>query len=168
MEIRKITLCLFISGILLTVFAQVDYKYKTIEDFPTLEDFGNIDKFEAYYKKYVQDCLDNTMGGSGGIPCYLGDDLWDRELNIYYQRLREMLSPEDQIVLRDAQRAWITERDLTLRLTSAITNDIYPSDGTMWQLLSAGDSNRIAEQMAKDRTLIFIQLIKLSGVKIPQ
>ena len=66
----------------------VDYPYKKADDFKKLESFKSVEQFEANYKKYVQHCLDNTGGGTGGIPCFVGYDLWDRELNTYYNKRR--------------------------------------------------------------------------------
>ncbi len=48
----------------------------------------------------------------GEASCYREEgEAWDRLLNTHYQRLMELLDPEQRTALRDAQRAWIAFRD---------------------------------------------------------
>lgn len=142
------------------IFAQ-GYQYKTIEDFPTIEDFGSAEEFEVYYQKYLKDCLGNTFGGSAGIPCFIGYELWDRELNTYYQKLKDVLDEATFIKLRDSERAWITERDLTIETAKMLAQKYLDAGGTAYQLIYAGTIEDISVPIMKHRTLILIALLEL-------
>jgi hypothetical protein len=86
------------------VFA-VEYPYKKVGDFKTLESYKSINEFESSYKKYTQHCLDNTSGGSGGAPCFIGYGMWHRELNIYYNKLMKSLGAKEKNLLKESQIA---------------------------------------------------------------
>lgn len=48
----------------------------------------------------------------GVASCYMDEGaVWDAHLNADYQRIMAALEPEQQTVMRDAQRAWIAFRD---------------------------------------------------------
>ena len=79
-----------------SVAAAVEYPYKKAGDLKSLDSFKSIEAFEPNYGKYIQDCLDHTYGGSDGIPCLVGYDMWDRELNTNYDKLMKVLEPKDR------------------------------------------------------------------------
>ena len=140
------------------------YSYKTVKDFPTLDQVKNVDAFEAAYVMYEQDCLDNTGGGTGGIPCEtLGYDLWDRELNVYYERLLKTLDGSQKKLLKDSQRQWIELRDSTIKLNSTLLDRRYDRSGTMYQLMRSGDAARIILPIVKQRALMFQAMWELAS-----
>jgi uncharacterized protein YecT (DUF1311 family) len=131
-----------------------DYRYKKIDAFQTLESFKSIDAFESSYKKYTQHCLDNTGGGSGAVPCFIGYEMWDRELNIYYNKLMKILGENEKNLLKESQLAWIKERDKSIDFNSRLLDNKYTEPGTMYIAMRAGDVNRIMTPIVKQRALI--------------
>jgi uncharacterized protein YecT (DUF1311 family) len=132
----------------------VDYPYKKADDFKKLEYFKSVEQFEANYKKYVQHCLDNTGGGTGGISCFAGYDLWDRELNIYYNKLMNVLGEKEKNLLKESQLAWIKEKEKTIEFNSALLDKKYTEIGTMYALMRAGDADEIITPIVKNRALL--------------
>lgn len=132
----------------------IDYKFKKIEEFKVLESFKTIEDFEKYYEKYTQECLDNTYGGTGGIPCFIGYEIWDRELNIYYKKLYTKLDNHGKKLLKDSQLAWVKERDLSIKLNSFLLDKVYTEPGTMFLLMRAGDADSMITPIIKQRTLV--------------
>lgn len=145
-------------------YAQGDgFAYKTVKDFKTLETFRSVDGFEASFGGYVRDCLDNTGGGTGGIPCEeITYDLWDRELNIYYGRLLKALTPKQQTLLKDNQKQWLTFRDNAIALNSSLLDRRYDTEGTMYQLMRSGDASRIITPIVKQRALMLRDELELA------
>ncbi len=149
--------CLFftlVATILPTVSVAVDYSYKEVKDFKTLADFKTVSEFERHYGAYVKDCLDNTYGGTGGIPCFVGYELWDRELNFYYKELMALLGEKEKTLLRDSQRAWVNEKEKTIKFNSALMDNKYPSMGTMYALIRAGEADSLMTPIVKGRALL--------------
>lgn len=147
----KITLALFLMAS--DVFA-VDYAYKGVGNFKTLDTFPTVEAFENVHKAYTQDCLDNTYGGTGGIPCLIAYDLWDRELNIYYKKLYDRLDKNGKELLRNSQRAWLASRDQTQTLTSHLVERRYAGEtGSLYLLMRASDLNDSSAAIVKQRVL---------------
>jgi len=137
------------------VSARVAYPYKKVSDFRTLEFFKSVQEFESSYGKYVQDCLDNTGGGTGGIPCFIGYDMWDGELNIYYNRLMATLGKKEKNLLKESQLAWIKEREKTIDFNSSLLDLKYAEEeGTMYALMRAGDADRAIRPIIRERALL--------------
>ncbi|MCX5884134.1 MAG: DUF1311 domain-containing protein [Deltaproteobacteria bacterium] len=131
-----------------------EYQYKKIDDFKTLESFKFINEFESSYKKYTQYCLDNTGGGSGGVPCFIGYEMWDRELNIYYNKLMKILGAKEKNLLKESQLAWIKERDKSIGFNSRLLDNKYTEPGTMYLLMRAGDADEMMTPVVKQRALV--------------
>lgn len=132
----------------------IDYNYKKLADFKTLKSFKSVDAFESYYGKYVQECLDNTGGGTGGIACLISSDIWDRELNIYYKKLMNVLGKKEKQLLRTSQRTWIKERDQSIKFISSLLDIEYEGkSGTMYLLMRAGDADSLKMPIVKHRAL---------------
>jgi uncharacterized protein YecT (DUF1311 family) len=162
MCISRLLVCLVVIQLALPV-AAAEYRYKTVKDFPTLEHCASVDAFEAAYAKYEQDCLDNTGGGTGGIRCEtLGYELWDRELNIYYERLLKALDEQQKKLLKDSQHQWIEVRDNAIKLNSALLDRRYDTSGTMYQLMRSGDAARIVTPIVKQRALMLKAMWELA------
>jgi len=148
------------------VLLAVGFPYKTVKDFPTLEHYKDADAFDAAYDDYEEDCLDNTGGGTGGITCEtLGYDLWDRELNIYYGRLLEVLNDPQKKLLKDSQREWIVVRDTAIKLNETLLDRRYDTSGTMYQLMRSSDAARILTPMVKQRALMLKAMWELAKEK---
>lgn len=145
-------------------FAQTGYAYKTVKDFKTLESFDSAEAFEASFAGYVQDCRDNTGGGTGGIPCEeLSYQLWDRELNIYYGRLLRALTPKEQALLKENQKQWLAFRDHAIAINSLLLDRRYDTSGTMYLLMRAGEATRIIAPMVKQRALMLRDELDLAS-----
>jgi uncharacterized protein YecT (DUF1311 family) len=149
-------ICLAVFLMTTSVTFAIDYKYKTIDDFKTLESFKSVDEFESNYNKYIQDCLDNTGGGTGGKPCLIINyEMWDRELNIYYNRLMKVLGEKEKDLLKESQLAWIKERDKSIAFNSSLLDDKYENEtGTMYSLLRSDDADSMMTPIVKQRALL--------------
>lgn len=155
MRISRLLACVAAVVLLGSPLFAIDFPYKTVKDFPTLEHYENVEAFEAAYAKYEDDCVNNTGGGTGGIACEtLRYDLWDRELNIYYERLLKKLDDKQRKLLKDSQRQWIDVRDNAIKLNETLLSRRYDTFGTMYQLMRAGDASRIITPIVKERALL--------------
>jgi uncharacterized protein YecT (DUF1311 family) len=132
----------------------VDFQYKKISSFKKLESFEDVDDFESSYEDYIQVCLDNTFGGSGGIPCFIGYEMWDRELNIYYEKLMKILGANEKKLLKDSQLIWIQEREKSVTVNSAFLDRKYSKSGTMYQLMRAQTADSMVTPIVKQRALL--------------
>lgn len=127
----------------------VSFEYKKVNDFNVLSSFNNVHEFEESYASYVQNCLDHTGGGTGGISCFIGSKLWDRELNTYYKKLGAILNNKEK-----SQRRWIKERDTSIEFNSMILNRDYSEQGTMYALIRAGKVDEMITPIIKERALV--------------
>ena len=133
------------------------FTYMKVQDFKRLSSFKSTKEFEKYYGRYIQKCLDNTGGGSGGIPCMIESDIWDRELNSAYKKLYAQLNKEEKNNLKQAQRYWIKERDLNLKL---IYTQLSEEEGTMYRLINAGEIDDSMALMIKQKTIFLLKYVK--------
>ena len=145
-----------------TLSYAIDYQYKEVKDFDVLSSFKSIEEFEANYGKYVQDCLDNTYGGTGGTRCFIGYEMWDRELNIYYKKLYSQLDKNGKQLLKKSQKAWLKERDLSIDFVSFLLDKKYTEPGTMYLLMRAGDADSMITPIVKQRALMLKKWFELS------
>ena len=132
----------------------VNFEYKKVNDFKVLSSFNNVHEFEESYAPYIQNCLDHTGGGTGGISCFIGSKLWDRELNIYYKKLDAILKDKEKSLLKESQRAWIKERDASMEFNSILLNRDYSKQGTMYALMRAGKVDEMITPIIKERALV--------------
>jgi uncharacterized protein YecT (DUF1311 family) len=152
---NKIQIIIFFSLIIfmLSVSAQ-GYSYKKVEDFKTLEHYKTVTAFEQSYKSYIQDCLDNTGGGTGGIQCLIADKIWDRELNIYYKKLFAKLDDKGNDLLKKSQQEWMLSRDLSLKFSEHFLDlKFKDEEGTLNLLLRADEDHSALTQIIKERAL---------------
>lgn len=63
---------------------------------------------------------------------------YDKLLNKYYNKLLNMLQPEDKKVLITAQRAWIAYRDAEAKLIGTMTKEEYSGGGTIQSIIATG------------------------------
>lgn len=151
-QISRLSLLMFVF---FTVPVTSAFDFKKIDEFKTLEFFNSITEFESSYAEYIQDCLDNTGGGAGGIACLITYELWDRELNIYYNKLMKVLGEKEKKLLKESQAAWITERDKSIIFNSCLLDIKYKDEiGTMSALLRAEDANSMIVPLVKHRVFI--------------
>jgi uncharacterized protein YecT (DUF1311 family) len=147
--ITFLSLCCFVCGASAKTF-----EYKDVGDFPLLHECSTVEEFEKNYGDYTQSCLDNSYGGSRGIPCFISYEMWDRELNYYYQRLASVLDKEGRTALKESQKAWLKERDLSIEFNTLLLNNKYSArPGTMFLLMRAGDAEDLSDAMVKQRAL---------------
>lgn len=90
------TLVLFLIS---SSIAAQDFKERPIDKFKMLDKFASVEAFENYIEIYTQNCLDNSYGGSLSLRCFVSYELWDRELNKYYQLLRNKFSAKQKKLL---------------------------------------------------------------------
>lgn len=75
-------------------------------------------------------CIEKNPSTAGMLECYTrAEKEWDDELNRIYKLLKSELKPDAQDALKEAQRAWITQRDKEFGLITAIHGQM---EGTMW------------------------------------
>ena len=132
----------------------VDYPYKKAGDFEPLEFYKSVEAFEAKYKTYIQHCLDNSYGGANAGGCYIGYDLWDRELNTYYNILMKALGEKERNLLKDSQRAWIKVLEKTIAFNSALLDKAYPATCTMNLATRSAYVDDFVTPVVKQRALL--------------
>jgi uncharacterized protein YecT (DUF1311 family) len=75
-------------------------------------------------------CTDKDPSTAGMLACAAeAETAWDRELNVAYRDLVGALKGKPLEALREAQRAWIAQRDKEHLLQDAIHGELQ---GTMW------------------------------------
>lgn len=80
----------------------------------------------------LEACLDGEMTTPGMVECFgAAYEAWDAALNEVYAGLRESLSAEEALALRDAQRAWIAFRDAEQAFLASL---LTPDRGTMMRI----------------------------------
>jgi uncharacterized protein YecT (DUF1311 family) len=149
----------FFAATLLVIFSvssvhSFDFTTKTKNDFPQLSKFQDVDAFENHYWEYIQTCLDNTGGGTRGTLCFIGHEMWDRELNFYYKELYGKLDKAGKKALKQSQIAWLKARDLSIKFNSILLDRKYQEEqGTMFSLMRAGDADKMTVPIIKQRAL---------------
>lgn len=122
-------------------------------DISLLASYPSVLEFEADLQVLVKECLDNSGGGGGASACFFGSEVWDRELNFYYQQLKKQLNKKEQDLLYKSQIAWLKQRDQTVDFNSALLDRNYPEMGTMYQAMRAGEVDRTITPLIKSRVL---------------
>ena len=78
----------------------------------------------------TESCLNTNESTAGMLECYSrAEKDWDTELNRVYKALQNKLKPAGQDALKQAQKAWIVQRDKEFELINALHAQL---DGTMW------------------------------------
>ncbi|MEZ5452454.1 MAG: lysozyme inhibitor LprI family protein [Thiothrix sp.] len=78
----------------------------------------------------TESCLSTNQSTAGMLECFThAEQEWDTELNRVYKALQSKLKPAGQDALKQAQRAWIAQRDKEFELINAVHAQL---DGTMW------------------------------------
>ncbi|SEA69309.1 Uncharacterized conserved protein YecT, DUF1311 family [Thiothrix caldifontis] len=85
----------------------------------------------------TESCLSTNDSTAGMLECFSrAEKDWDTELNRVYKALQSKLKPAAQDALKQAQRAWIVQRDKEFEFINAIHAQM---DGTMWIAVMAGE-----------------------------
>jgi uncharacterized protein YecT (DUF1311 family) len=82
--------------------------------------------------KWLDDCMaiGENQSTQGTIGCIdKAYEKWDKELNKVYKELMAKLKPDDQKVLKEAQKEWIKHRDMEFKLLEKVYS--Y-KEGTMY------------------------------------
>jgi len=96
--------------------------------------------------KWLSDCMDKDPSTQGMLRCLEeGYTRWDAELNRVYKELMSRLAPEEQGTLREAQKAWLKQRDETFKLLRMI---YAKKDGTMFLTMQSADRVEIVQKRA--------------------
>jgi len=75
-------------------------------------------------------CNEKDPSTAGMLACAAqAEAAWDKELNTVYQELSDALKGKALETLREAQRAWVAQRDKEYALHQAIHEQLQ---GTMW------------------------------------
>ena len=83
-------------------------------------DIVKSDEWESYHIRLQE--LDATLEDAGSDSVETASAAyraWDQELNAIYQMIRQDMTEEEFIVLRDEERAWLKERDIAADQASA-------------------------------------------------
>ena len=92
-------------------------------------------------------CLQDSLTTAGMANCeWATYQAWDQQLNTYYQLLLRGLKRENQELLREAQRQWISYRDKEFELIDAYYYS--EKEGTMWIPVAAGEKAGIVKTRA--------------------
>ena len=103
----------------------------------------------------MERCLETNLSTAGMVECFTrAETEWDAELNRVYKALQGELKPAGKEALKQAQRAWIAQRDKEFELINAIHAQM---DGSMWIPVMV---NKRAD-VVKQRTLALQDLLDL-------
>ncbi|MCL1143238.1 lysozyme inhibitor LprI family protein [Shewanella gaetbuli] len=151
---RVILLLALLLVVPFTTYAQ-SFEEKSIDEFLTLKDFSSVGEFEEYIGDYVQNCLDHSYGGSLAVRCFINYEIWDRELNFYYQLLYRNLSDDGKSTLKNSQISWLKTRDNSIAFNRLLLNGRYEDKiGTMYIAMRAGDASEAISPIIKQRALL--------------
>ncbi|MCC2524661.1 lysozyme inhibitor LprI family protein [Vibrio coralliilyticus] len=137
-----------------SLYAQ-SFEERPTDDFLSLSEFSSVDEFEQYIDTYVQDCLDHSYGGSFAVRCFVSYEIWDRELNNYYQLLYKSLNDDGQKSLKNSQLSWLKTRDKAIEFNSFLLDERYNDKvGTMYIVMRADDADQATSSIVKHRALL--------------
>ena len=104
-------------------------------------------------------CLEKDPSTQGMLACF--DEAyrtWDAELNRVYGELLSRLTPEEAGSLREAQRAWLKQRDATFKLLAGV---YARKEGTMFLTMRAADRVDIVRK----RTLELLSVLDVLDIE---
>lgn len=94
----------------------------------------------------TESCLKTNDSTAGMLECFTrAEKDWDTELNRVYKSLQSKLKPAGQDALKQAQKAWIVQRDKEFELINAIHEQM---DGTMWIAVMADKRADVVKERA--------------------
>jgi uncharacterized protein YecT (DUF1311 family) len=129
--------------ILQKIKADVERQVPTFKQELTKEDLNNdeiefaLDTFRIEQIAAKRIDIDNSTSGMN----FTVDELtasYDKLMNKYYNKLLQLLKPEDKKVLITAQRAWLSFRDAEASLIVTMVKREYSGGGTMQSNIATG------------------------------
>lgn len=91
-------------------------------------------------------CISKTSSTSEMLKCTaIAYDVWDKEMNKYYNLLMKKLSAEPKSELLRAQKSWLSYRDNSFAF---INSSIREKQGTMYLNVAGGERREIVKQRA--------------------
>jgi uncharacterized protein YecT (DUF1311 family) len=91
-------------------------------------------------------CTEKDPSTAGMLACAgEAEAAWDKELNAAYQELVSSLKGKQLDALREAQRAWVAQRDKEHALQEAIRGELQ---GTMWGPVMADQRTSLVKARA--------------------
>lgn len=126
-------------------------------DWRPLAEFESVEAFERQLLGEQEQCLAQAGGGSLAATCFKLHELWDRELNLQYRRLRNELDEAGREKLTRSQRDWIAYRDSTHAFTTHMLDFSYSAPGTLWHGIRADVGVATMAAVVRDRTLLLIE-----------
>jgi uncharacterized protein YecT (DUF1311 family) len=94
----------------------------------------------------TESCLETHPSTAGMLECFTrAEKDWDTELNRVYKALQSHLKPAGQEALKQAEKAWIAQRDQEFELINAIHAQM---DGTMWIPVMASKRADVVKERA--------------------
>ncbi|MEZ9133324.1 lysozyme inhibitor LprI family protein [Vibrio breoganii] len=163
MKIKKTLLTLLFVPLYLSAEQFIE---KPIGDFSMLSEFSSVNQFENYIEEYVQSCLDESLGGSLTVRCFVNYEIWDRELNYYYQQLYKTLDDDGKELLKDSQRSWLKVRDKSTNFNNYLLDRRYSGkQGSMYTAFKASDTNNFLSTMVKHRALLLKEWLAFNNSK---
>ena len=118
-------------------------KYQDKDLIEFILDTMKIEKTVEYSINY-----DFTTTGMNSIVFKAGQE-YDALMNKYYKKLLAILQKDDKQVLIDAQRAWLTPRDLEMKLIQTVSKPQYSGGGSIQSNLNVSDE----QEMIKERVV---------------
>ncbi|MBN1186079.1 MAG: DUF1311 domain-containing protein [Bacteroidales bacterium] len=94
-------------------------------------------------------CLDDSITTVGMCNCITEAAVaWDKELNKYYKLLKDELDEPAQLLLREAQRKWITYRDNEIKFIDHYYSEVKV--GTMYSMFAEDRKKEIVRKRAEE------------------
>ena len=94
-------------------------------------------------------CLDDSITTVGMCNCLTeAAKAWDKELNKYYKLLKDELDESGQLLLREAQRKWITYRDNEIKFINYYYSEVKV--GTMYSMFAEDRKKEIVRERAEE------------------
>lgn len=91
-------------------------------------------------------CQERDPSTGGMVQCAAeAKEQWDAELNVVYKELMARLGDAERLMLREAQRQWLTFRDTEI----AFAMEMYAGmEGSMWRAVAADAEMRVTRDRA--------------------
>jgi len=163
---KKIIFLLLLTSIQSFSYAESpNFKIKQLKDFKTLATYKSVEDFDKSIAKYTNACMNKWGGSAAGSRCLIGYNLWDRELNIYYKKLRSSLKKKEKNTLKSSQKAWLKSRDLSRKFVGNWVSKEHKGSGTMFISIRASDADYALTSIVRQRALTLQRWFKLMNNK---
>ena len=137
-----------------------EWQFRDMKNLKKLDDFKTINDFEKYLGNYIQTCLDTGSGGTAAALCHARTQIWDRELDLIYNKLYNSSDKNGKSKLLVSQTTWLKDKESSLEFSYYLIDRKYPKQDTMYYLLRAGDADDIMSSIVKNRVLFLRDMHK--------